>query len=354
MLTTLTYLLAFAADPTYLYVGGWPRDLLVIDEARVAVVDRIKLQTDVARTLYLSQDRKKLIAVTTRDSGVETIDLASRKVIDSFTLGTANKKVRIGGGGLDPTDRFLYLSVTIAEKKIDRFEVDKPKFAVVDLKEKKIVRTADIPKEASAFGGRGQFKVSPDGKYLWVFRDNIYIFDTADFKLVETIELSRPAFPGMESIFLSPADDPHDAPGMMTAIFNSTDPIVHKRMWGIAHLNLSTRKIDFTPIGPAVQGMTGLRLSPDRKTGYTVTISGEHGDRHCEFVIIDMTGPRIVKRATFAGRTRFSLGLTSDGKHIIIYGAGNTIELYDAQTLQLVKDIDVAADMTTSLVPVLN
>ena len=57
--------------------------------------------------------------------------------------------------------------MTQAEKKIDRFEVDKPKFAVVDLVEKKIVRSVDIPKEASAFGGRGQFKVSPDGKYLF-------------------------------------------------------------------------------------------------------------------------------------------------------------------------------------------
>jgi len=351
---TLTLLVALAADPTLLYVGGWPRDLIVIDEAKVAVVDHIKLQTDVARTLWPSHDRKKIIAVTVKDSGVETIDLASRKVVDSFTLGTASRKVRIGGGALDPTDKLLYLSVTIAEKKIDRFEVEKPKFAVVDLAEKKITRTFEIPKEAAAFGGRGQFKVSPDGKYLWAFRDNIYIFDTTDFKLVETIQLARPTFPGMETIFLSPADDPHDTPGMMTAIFNSTDPIVHKRMWGIARINLSTRKIDFTPVGPAVQGMTGLRLSPDRKTGYSVTISGEHGDRLTEFVIIDMANPKIVKRATFAGRTRFSLGLTSDGKTLIIYGAGNTIEMYDAKTLQLVKDLDVAADMTTSLVAVLN
>ena len=128
---TLTILLALAADPTLLYVGGWPRDLIVIDEARVAVVDHIKLQTDVARTLWLTSDKKQLIAATVRDSGIETIDLASRKVVDSFSLGNATKKVRIGGGALDPTNRFLYLSVTMAEKLIDRFEVEKPSFAVV-------------------------------------------------------------------------------------------------------------------------------------------------------------------------------------------------------------------------------
>lgn len=351
---TLAIFLTLAADPTLMYVGGWPKDLIVIDEAKNAVVDHIKLQTDVARSLWLTSDRKKLVAATVRDSGIETIDLASRKVIDSFSLGDTRKKVRIGGGALDPTNRYLYLSVTMAEKKIDRFEVEKPSFAVVDLVEKKITRTGVIPPEASSGGGRGQFKVSPDGKHLWAFRENIYIFDTADFKLVETIPLARPQFPGMETIFLSPGDDPHDAPGMITAIFNSTDPIVHKRQWGIAKINLATRKIDFTPVGPAVPGMVGLRLSPDRKTGYTATVTGEHGDRLCEFVIIDMTVPKIVKRAVFPGRTRFTLGLTSDGKNIILYGAGNTIEMYDAKTLQMVSNLDVAADMTTPLIPVMN
>jgi hypothetical protein len=48
------------------------------------------------------------------------------------------------------------------------------------------------------------------------------------------------------------------------------------------------------------------------------------------------------------------MGLTSEGKNIIIYGAGNTVEMYDSKTLQLVKDLDVNADMTTSLVAVLN
>ncbi|MDX2180058.1 MAG: hypothetical protein SFV18_10745 [Bryobacteraceae bacterium] len=350
---TAQLLLLLSADPATLYVGAWPRDLLVIDEQKVAVIDRIKLQTDVARAIWHTHDKKRLIAVTTKDSGIETIDLATRKVVDSFTLGTANRKVRFGGGALDPTDRYMYLSATVAEKKIDRFEIEKPKFMVVDLVEKKVVRTGEIPEKAASFGGRGQIEISPDGQTLWMFRDNIYILNTSDFKLVETIELSRPQFPGMESIFLSPADDPFDAPGTMTAVFNTTDPIVHKRVWGVAKVNLNTRKIDFTPVGPAVPGMTGMRISPDRKFGYTATISGEHGDRYCELVVLDLTTRKVVKRAQFPGRTRFSMGLTTDGKSIVIYGAGNTIEMFDTTTLQPTKAVDVAADMTTSLVAVL-
>jgi hypothetical protein len=155
----------------------------------------------------------------------------------------------------------------------------------------------------------------------------------------------------MEAVNLSPADDPHDSePGIRTGIFMTTDPVVHKRVWGIAKINLTSRKIDFKPIGPAMQNMAGLQLSPDRKTGYTITVQGEHGDRYCEFLVVDLERSQVVKRAMFPGRTRFSMGLTTDGKQIIIYGAGNTLEFYDSTTLQFVKNLDVAADMTTSLI----
>jgi DNA-binding beta-propeller fold protein YncE len=344
------FLLTLAADPAYLYVGAWPKQILVLDESKSDVIDRIELKSDVARMMWLTEDKKRLVVTTLRDSGIDTIDVATRKVIDSFTLGTATRKVRLGGGRLDPTGRYLYLSINVAEKKIDRFEVETPKLAVVDLQEKKIIRSAELPKELNGYA-RGQMAISPDGKYLWLFRENIFVFDTADFKLVETIELSKPQFPGMEAVNLSPADDPHDSePGIRTGIFMTTDPVVHKRVWGIAKINLTSRKIDFKPIGPAMQNMAGLQLSPDRKTGYTITVQGEHGDRYCEFLVVDLERSQVVKRAMFPGRTRFSMGLTTDGKQIIIYGAGNTLEFYDSTTLQFVKNLDVAADMTTSLI----
>ena len=58
-------------------------------------------------------------------------------------------------------------------------------------------------------------------------------------------------------------DDPHDQPGMVTAVFNSTDPIIHNHVFGIAQVNLATRDVDFTPIGPQTTFMTGLKLSAD-------------------------------------------------------------------------------------------
>ena len=343
------------AQSTLAYVGTWPKHVSIVDEAAGTVVGRIELQTDAARTLFATPDYKKLVALTIKDTGFETIDVASRKVLDSFTLGSATKKVRPMGLALDPTGRYVYAVLNTANKLIDRFEIEKPKFAVIDLQEKKIAKTVELPKEINigGFGGRGPggMRVSPDGKSLWFFRENIYIVDTTDFKLQQTIPLARPEFPYMESLSLSSADDPNDEPHKLTAIFTSTDPIVHKRIWGIADVDLNTRQFEFTPIGPSVANISGgLRLSPDRKFAYGVTIEGVHGDRHCEFFVIDMQSKKVVRRAEFPGRTRFAIGMTADGKNLIVYGAGYTMELYDTATLKPVKQIDMNADMTTQLV----
>jgi DNA-binding beta-propeller fold protein YncE len=195
-------------------------------------------------------------------------------------------------------------------------------------------------------------RVSPDGKYLYLFRSNILIFDTTEFKLAETIELSKPLQPGMETIFLGGSEDPHELPGTMTAVFNATDPVVHRPVFGIADFNLSNRTFSFTPVGPTADGMLGLRVTPDRKTGYTVAINGTHGNRVTEFWVFDMNSRRITNKAVFQGRTRFQFSLSSDGRKLYIYGAGNSLEVYDAATLKMEKDIVVEADMTTNMVVV--
>jgi WD40 repeat protein len=62
-----------------------------------------------------------------------------------------------------------------------------------------------------------------------------------------------------------------------------------------------------------------------------------------------MEKQKLVKRAEFPGRTRFTFAVSSTGKQLYIYGAGNTIEIYDADTLKLTKTIEVDGDMTSSL-----
>src|ERR1043165_6737442 len=73
---------------------------------------------------------------------------------------------------------------------------------------------------------------------------------------------------------------------------------------GIASLNLNTRQLDFTPIGPAV-GMTGLQLTPDRKTGYTVAFTGTGAggvSQRTEFWVFDIPSRKLLRKQEFDAR----------------------------------------------------
>lgn len=334
-----------------LYVGAWQKQILVVDEALGKVVDRIQLQTGTPQSLTLSYNKKKIYA-TTWNNGVEVIDLATRKVVNQFKLGEDNRFVRMRGFAPDPTDNLLYATINVAVKEIDRFTIEKPKFAVIDLTQKKIVKTFDFPKEyESPFGFQAGIRVSPDGKLLYVFKEDVLIFDLKDFKQIDKIELSKPPHPGAFPVRVGGGDDTNDEPGVVTSVFNATDPVVRRPIFGIARLDLTTRALDFTPVGPAVMGMTGLRLTPDRKTGYTVAFLGNRNEptRRTEFWVFDIPTRKLIKKHEFESRSRFFFNLSSDGKKLYIYGAGPTIEIYDAETFKLEREIDFDGDITTQM-----
>lgn len=261
----------------HMFLGAWPHHVLVLDEEQQAVVDRIDIGNDVPMQLLLSSDRKKLYAFTVRTSTIVTIDTATHKVLDSFSLDAGGKEYRLAAGAVDSDDHYLYTIVVPTVRKIDRFDQEAPEFVVIDLAQHKIVRTAEFPKQEDLFGLAGLYvtealRLSPDNKYLWVFRNDIEIFDTSNFKLVDTINLAKPSYPGFQSVSLSLVDDPYEAPGHVTSMFVTADPIVHRSIFGIAKINLSTRDIQFNPVGPYTSHVMNLWVTPDRSLGYTVSL----------------------------------------------------------------------------------
>jgi len=355
-LMCLTLLLAAKSSPAadtssqLIFFGTWPHHVVVFDSAQEKIVDNIDLKTDVPRTLILSPDRKKIYALTLNDNAIVTIDVATRKVLSSFTLNQGNQNVRLVGLAPDPTGNYLYAIATIISKKMDHYDVDLAKFVVIDLAAKKITRTAAFPPDEGTFGFRTTIKLSPDGKVLYLFRENILVFDTSEFKLLKKIDLAKPQVPDMENLSVNLLDDPNELPGKITSVFNAADGIIHRRVFGIGTVDLSNLSFDFTPIAPAPGTMTPLFLTPDRKTGYTVSITGDPGNRRCEFWAFDIASRKLIRSREFDGRTRFSFGLSADGTKLLIYGAGYQITVYDATTFEQRNDVDVPGDMTTNFV----
>jgi len=235
-------------------------------------------------------------------------------------------------------------------KDLDEYRIEPTKFVVIDLKTKTIARTFPFPKELDqGFGPLVSFKVSPDGKLLYVFGRDVLIFDLATFTEVGKIPLSKPSYPGASPLRLTASDDPYDDTSKVTSVFVSVDPIVHKGTLGLATLNLATREVSYNPIGPALP-MMGFMVTPDRKTGYSVMFNYAAGNRRTEWWVWDLQNHQVVKTQPFESRPTFKFGISSDGKKLYLYGSGSTLEIFDAATLTSEKLLYLNRDITTNLV----
>jgi hypothetical protein len=153
----------------------------------------------------------------------------------------------------------------------------------------------------------------------------------------------------MQSFGLGGSIDALEEPGYLTALFNSTDPIVRRPIFGIARLDLTRRTFEFNPVGPSTTGMMGLHVTPDRKKGYTVAMNGSGANRRTEFWELDMTTRKIARMQEFDGRSRFSFNISTNGQKLYIHGAGFELEVYDAATMKPENVVDVNGDMTSNM-----
>jgi WD40 repeat protein len=352
--------------PGLMYIGTLDKKLLVFDEDKQEVVGEIPT-AGIPRITALSADQKQLFIINTR-MGLEAVDLETRKVSNVLNLSDGRSRPDVFGLGpdlinpggydfegfsglaVDPTGQYLYSSMRVTVKDLDEYRIEPMKFVAIDLKNKSIAKAFLFPKELDrGFGPLSSFKVSPDGKRLFVFSRDVLIFDLATFTQVDKIPLSKPPYPGATPLRLTVTDDPYDDPTKVTSVFTSVDSIVHKGTIGLATLNLLTRDVSYTPIGPALP-MIGFLVSPDRKLGYSVMFNYAGGNRRTEWWVWDLKTHQVIKTQPFESRPTFRFGISSDGKKLYLYGSGSTLEIFDASTLASLKLIYLNRDITTNLV----
>jgi len=207
-----------------LYIGGWPNRIFVIDEATEKVTGTIAVASGAPKQLTLSKDRRHFYLVNSISEEVEILDVATNKSLDHFTLSEGRKKVRIRSMTPDPLERFVILVTKSADKKIDHFEIGPPTLVVYDLKQHKVARTIPWPNnEEREFVN---VMMSPDGKLLYFFADDVLIYDTTDFKQVDKWALSRPLEEGLNRFDFRPRDVTYEEPGFYSGIFTVMDPFL--------------------------------------------------------------------------------------------------------------------------------
>jgi hypothetical protein len=324
-----------------LYIGTYRGDVHIFDEATEKLEDRIVLKTGLPRSLLPSQDRTRFYVLNSTYEQLEVVDIASRKTLNTFTLSTGNKHMRVISMQADPLNRYLVLLTRTATKLIDRWEIGAPTLQQFDLASGQITRTIPWPRGEERENVNLRF--SPDGKLLYFFGDEVIIVETEKFEEVETWPYTQPSEAGLGRINLGPVHDFYDAPGTFTGLFTIQDPVQKRRIMGLGKVDLTARKIDFRPIGPAEQ--VSFAQAPDRKRAYG--IKSDIG--RYEFWTFDLENATVVSRQEFKGRPRMVPRVSSNGRIIYVYNAGETIDLYEAATYRYLRTIHMGADQTTEL-----
>src|SRR5262245_52361874 len=293
-----------SGEPGTLFMTARPGRILVADEDTFKVTGEIplpKTRPGLPYPLVLSEDHNRFFSFGINMEDVDVVDIATRKVVDTFRFSEGNKKVRIDGyPGVGSYGNLIALPIRSATKLVDRFEISPKTLVEYDIEHKKIARTLPWPDDEER--EEVDVRYSPDGKLLYIFAEDVSIYDTATLEQVDKWELSRPIEDGFGRLRFGPGDDTNEEPGFFTGMFTVDDPLQHRKMLGVARMDLAKKAVDFWTIGPA-QEVRRLALAPDRKRAYALL--DETGN--WELWTFDLVGRQLVKRTPIAGRPRMEL-----------------------------------------------
>lgn len=322
------------------YIPTYTHDVLVWDEASEKVVDRITMGNPIPNELTLNEARDRLYVLDASMQNMEVVDLNTREVVDSFTLSRGNMWTRIDGFTPRPGGETALIVAKRYTEGRDRYTVEGPFVLEYDLRTKQVTDTIPWPDGKERDRG-ANFRYSPDGKTLYFFADDVIALNADTYDEVDRWKISQPLEPGLGRPTFSLNPGTYDEPGVATSIYRMTDPVEHRDLLGIATVRLADKSVDFFTLGPS-EPVRRLALAPGGTKAYG--LYSEIG--HYEFWEFDLDGRRVARRQPFAGRPRMGLQVSADGTKLYVYVAGNTIDVYDANTFERLRTIAFDEDMT--------
>lgn len=327
-------------------MGTYANKIMVIDEASLAVRDSIPLSIGIPYASLLSADHSHFYVLNPRQDHVEVVDIASRKSMGTFTLNSGTTTAQIGGFSVDPKERFAVMLIKTTTKRADRYEIGRPTLVKYDLARKVVTDTIPWPRGEERDGA--QIIFSPDGANMYFFtNEDVLVYDAVTLKQVDRWDIAQTLFEeGIGRINAGFGGDIYEEPGFYTNLFRISDAVNHRQLMGVVRVDLVNRTMDYYTLGPAAA--TTFRLAPGRTKAYG--IHSEVGNY--QFWTFDLANKRVVGKTEFAGRSRMGLTVSSNGAYLYVHTAGNSIDVYDANTFAKVRTVTYDADMTNlTLIP---
>jgi hypothetical protein len=339
----LTSISVLARESQTLIMGLWPNELRLLDESTEEFVGSIHLRygavTGYGRTPH-TPDFRRLYYITDRMEAVEVVDPEAHKVVDELRISTAARRVRILGVSPYPDGSRLILRVVAVGMDIDRFETEETEYLLYDLNEHAVKESFHLPKEVRP-DFTSPFPFAPDGKTFFAFGRDVFELSATTREVVSKIALETKLEAGYGP--LRPFDLYSPEPGVYYGLVSTTDPFLKKAMTGVLRLDLAQRAASSFEIGPKIDASV-FALSPDGKTGYAGVV---------DLAKIDMETGRIValKKGFLKGRAATVLVLSADGTKLFITGIGNSIQIVDAESLELKRTLTLDRDLMANPLP---
>ncbi len=322
-------------EPTVFICGIWPNKILFFDQTTDRFTDALQLNHGAVTNAAYTSDKSRFFVVTDRMESVEVIDPVRRAVIDEFKLSTENRRVRIFGVFPNREGTKAYITFSATEIKSDRFVRNEEADVVLyDLRKKKIVDQFKIPDEV-AVTGRPRIHISPEEKSIFFIGRDIYEMDAETHEVVDKLEMSKPILSGYGP-FRGGLSLTETQPGIFYGIYRTVDPFQNKKMFGIAKLDLYEKQITSFELGPQLR-LGRFALSADGKRGY----AGLH-----DMVVVDMETKKVLlkKEGFERGRTNISMIVSYDGTKLYVSGVGDTMWVYDANSLEEITSVFAGGD----------
>ena len=320
------------------YISTYTDQIQVLEERTRTVIGRIQTQNGIPGRFVLSADRERLYVSDATMLHIETIDLAERRSIDTFTLSGGDEQFRIQSFAVDPQETYALILGKTRIKRLDRFEIGPSIIIRYDLRRHEVMDT--IPWPGGHERERASFMFSPDGSLVYFSAEDMIVLESENFTEVDRWEISQELEPGLGQVRPSFTASYFEDAGFFTGLVRITDPINHRRMIGIARVDLAEKDMEFYTLGPNVP-VGRFTLAPGGRKAWA--LYSEVG--RYEFWAIDLEERRVTHREIIEGRPRMGLTASTNGELLYVHVAGNTIDIYDSETYEYFETVDVGGDM---------
>jgi DNA-binding beta-propeller fold protein YncE len=303
------------AKDVFYYLGGG--SVQVIDGDTDTIVADIAVK-GWSRSGALASDKKTLYVLASRHL-INKIDTASNKLAGTADVNADGWERFIFGFCMANDDKTGYAAMISRKAANGEAVIGKPVVAQIDLDTGKILRQVEVP------WGVASIARVKDGTWVYAIGKDVYKIDAsgADMKIAETV----PYFEKKYNM-LPFWDYTWENGGVWITNYYTPE------LMGLLTID-NAGKIGDVPLKGDPVFAYSVIFSPDKKKVY-----GTMDD----LTVIDVAKKTYAASVPNPEGTSYGINVSSDGKKIYVGGGGETLMIYDAATLKVVKTLHMASD----------